>query len=73
MMTVDLIIPILNEEEQLWNTVSVLHRTREQWPFTTVIKIVDNGSTDGSAKIGSRLSQTIPGVDFTSIKDKGRG
>ena len=45
----------------------------EHFPFTAVVTIADNASTDGTWPIASRWPATMPGVQAVRLGEKGRG
>lgn len=75
MATVDVVIPVLNEETSLERGVEQLrtflhgrvpeHRCR--------VVIVDNGSTDGTAAIGASLAGRFDDVSYVRLEQRGRG
>lgn len=70
----EIAIPIYNEEKALANSV---HRLRgylqDHFPYPFVITIADNGSTDGSWDIATRLADELPDVQAIRVPTKGRG
>jgi len=72
--TVDVVVPVYNEELALTASVVRLHRfLSAQFPFSWRITIVDNASTDRTAEIGRELSELLDGVRFVHLDRKGRG
>lgn len=75
-MTVDITIPVLNEEATLQPQVQQLHRfltARFPQPELWRIVIADNGSTDRTAAIGQDLATNLPGIQFLRVPDRGVG
>ncbi|HEX4245860.1 MAG TPA: glycosyltransferase, partial [Acidimicrobiales bacterium] len=71
---VEIVIPVYNEEVALEASVGKLRSyLDEQFPFTALISIADNASTDHTWQIASALAATIPGVQAVRLADKGRG
>jgi putative flippase GtrA len=71
---VEVVVPVYNEAPTLEASVTQLRRyLDESFPFRTVITIVDNGSTDGTALVARRLAATIGGVQALILDRKGRG
>ncbi|MGO8864529.1 MAG: glycosyltransferase [Acidimicrobiales bacterium] len=71
---VELVIPVYNEEQILEASVSRLRTfLNDSFPFSAVIRIVDNASTDGTWKVASRLAAEVPGVTAQHLIRKGRG
>jgi glycosyltransferase involved in cell wall biosynthesis len=73
-VTVDVVIPVLNEAHVLEKSVETVRRfilgdSRYVWR----VVVVDNGSTDGTQAVARRLSQTYPDVTFMHLVEKGRG
>ena len=72
--TVDVVVPVYDEELALAPSVVRLHRyLSAQFPFTWRITIVDNASTDRTAEIGRELATLLSGVRFVHLDRKGRG
>lgn len=75
-LTFDVTIPVLNEEETLERQVNILHAfLREHFPTANQWQIViaDNGSTDQTFEIAERLSVDIPEVQVVKVPRKGVG
>ena len=72
--TVEIAIPVLNEETALEDSVRRLHSfCAESLPWTFRIVIADNASVDRTPEIGARLSAELEHVDYTRLSEKGRG
>ncbi len=72
--TVDIVIPVYNEERQLPRSLLILSQfLKEGLPNPWRIVIVDNGSTDQTLSVAEMLSQKYSGVTFVHIPQKGRG
>jgi glycosyltransferase involved in cell wall biosynthesis/putative flippase GtrA len=72
--TVDVVVPVYNEEAALTGSVVRLHRfLSTQFPFSWRITVVDNASTDRTAEIGRELASLLDGVRFVHLDRKGRG
>ena len=75
MIKLDVVIPGLNEEKGLENTVQTLsafmrENMREyQWR----VVIADNGSTDATPEIGRRLASERGRVEYLRLEQRGRG
>ncbi len=72
--TVDIVIPVYNEEKDLPRSIDVLTRflqdnLENQWH----IIIADNASTDNTLPIAEMLSKEYTGVACVHIPQKGRG
>ena len=61
-MDISVIVPLLNEEESLPELISWIDRVMKEHSFTHEIIMVDDGSTDGSWKCITSLSETYPQV-----------
>jgi glycosyltransferase involved in cell wall biosynthesis len=72
--TVDIVIPVHNEEAGLEQSVRRLHSYLEhRFPLRTSITIADNASTDATWGIASRLANELPDVAALHLDEKGRG
>lgn len=73
-VTVDVVIPVLNEERALPGCIAVLHDYLTDWlPCDWVITIADNASTDGTEMVARRLQQEWSRVRFLSLGERGKG
>jgi len=71
---VEIVLPVYNEEEGLERSVRRLRSYLDSsFPFTTVVTVVDNGSTDGTTIVAARLASELDGVRAVRLMDKGRG
>ena len=72
--TVDIIIPVYNEEKDLPRSVDILSKflTEKLSEYPWRIVIADNGSTDGTLAVGEMLSSRYTGVNIVHIPHKGR-
>jgi len=76
MTSVDVVIPVYNEEGALPQTIPVLRAflTEPTFPYTWRIVIADNASIDATPEVGQRLAQESSGeVEYVRIEQKGRG
>jgi putative flippase GtrA len=72
--TVDIVIPVYNEEQVLETSIGQLHHyLRTSMPLTWRITIVDNASTDGTWQCAQTLAALLPGVTAMHVDRKGRG
>lgn len=72
--SVDVVIPVYNEEKDLPRSVAVLWDfLNEHLPYQWQIVIADNGSTDKTLTVAQALSQQYPGVAYVHLDQKGRG
>ena len=73
-LLVEVVVPAYNEVANLETSITQLRRyLDESFPFRTVVTIVDNGSTDGTALLAQRLASALPGVQALILPRKGRG
>ena len=72
--SVDITIPVYNEERDLGPAVRRLHNyLHGEFPFSAQITIADNASTDGTAAQALRLATELRGVRLLRLNEKGRG
>ena len=75
-ISVDITIPVLNEEHSLPVCIETLtdHLTNgitDGWDWN--ITIADNGSEDSTPEVGRELSESYPNVQITRLDQRGRG
>lgn len=70
-----IVLPVLNEEVVLEQSVRRLHAwcEKELHAYDWRICIADNGSTDRTGEISLALTQEFSRVSFRSIQERGRG
>jgi glycosyltransferase involved in cell wall biosynthesis len=74
MASVDVVIPVLNEEKVLERSVRALHAfLSDNLPHDWRIVVADNGSTDGTFTIAERLHAELGNVQADHIPEAGRG
>jgi putative flippase GtrA len=72
--TVDVVVPVYNEERALRGCVDVLKSyLDERFPFQWTITIVDNASTDGTLSLANELAESAEQVRVLHLDQKGRG
>ena len=72
--TIDIAIPVYNEEEVLPSTIAVLTEfLRNNLSNPWQIVIADNASTDSTRAVSETLCERHPGVNYLRIPQKGRG
>jgi len=72
--TVDIVIPVRNEERDLGPSVRRLHAfLREEFPFSARITIADNASDDGTWSQALVLATELDGVRAVRLERPGRG
>ena len=71
---VEIVVPVYNEEADLDASVRRLHTfLRDRFPFTALMTIADNASTDGTWARAQALADDLPGVSAVHLDAKGRG
>jgi glycosyltransferase involved in cell wall biosynthesis len=74
MASVDVVIPVYNEEHVLAESVATLRQfLSEGFPHQWRILVADNASTDGTLAVAQRLAEEHPDVASLHIPQKGRG
>ena len=71
--TIDVVVPVFNEERDLAPAVERLLEHLATLPWSTRITIADNASTDGTAVIARRLAHEHEDVHVVHLAEKGRG
>jgi putative flippase GtrA len=72
--TVDVVVPVHNEEIDLAGCVRRLHRTlSESLPYSFRITVADNASSDATLRIANELSAEFSDVAVVHLDRKGRG
>ena len=73
--TLDIVIPVLNEERALPPSIKTLHAhlSAHFTDFGWRIVIADNGSEDATSEVSQRLSREFPGVSPFRLEERGRG
>ena len=72
--SVDITIPVYNEEEALPRTIAALNDfMRDNLSNPWRIVIADNASTDNTRAVSETLREKYPGVSYLRIPQKGRG
>jgi putative flippase GtrA len=72
--TVDIVVPVHNEENVLDSSVRRLRRyLDEHFPFSAQVTIADNASTDGTWRVAAQLAAQCRGVRAVHLPEKGRG
>ena len=71
---VDIVIPVYNEAHTVGRSVRQLRTYLDaSFPFSALITIVDNGSTDDTALVARTLAAELRGVRVIHLDAKGRG
>ncbi|WP_084264956.1 glycosyltransferase [Actinomadura macra] len=72
--TVEIVLPVYNEERALPGCVHTLHAyLLEHLPFPWCITVADNASTDRTLQVARRLASDLPGLNVLHLDRKGRG
>jgi glycosyltransferase involved in cell wall biosynthesis len=72
--SIDIVIPVLNEERALPGTVATLREfLRDAIPNPCRIVIADNGSNDSTPQVGRGLAEEHPDVAYLRLEQRGRG
>ncbi|MEV0617364.1 glycosyltransferase [Nonomuraea sp. NPDC050404] len=71
--TVDIVIPVLNEERALPGCVRTLARYLADFPLKWRVTIVDNGSTDATWPVATALAGEFEQVHARRLDIRGRG
>ena len=71
---VEIVVPVYNEERDLAKSVRRLHAyLHDEFPFTTMITIADNASSDDTWHVAQRLAGDLSNVRAVHLAAKGRG
>ena len=75
MATVDVVIPVLNEEHSLPRCIEMLGAfLRDNLPHEWRIVVADNGSTDATLAVATGFAESRPGeVGVIHLDERGRG
>ncbi|UVI37184.1 glycosyltransferase [Brevibacterium spongiae] len=71
--TVDLVVPVYNEEASLTASIETLLSAGPAHGTEVTIIIADNASTDATPDIAAALAATHPQVEYVRLEQKGRG
>ena len=71
--TLDVVIPVYNEEADLEPSVLRVLEQLAALPWSYRVTIADNASTDGTAVLARRLAHTHADVRVVHLAEKGRG
>ena len=71
--TLEVVIPVYNEERDLATSVERVREHLATMPWTFRVTIADNASTDGTAVVARRLAHTYDDVHVVHLAEKGRG
>lgn len=74
MVSVDVALPVYNEERVLSQSVQALREfLKSGFPYCWQLVIVDNASTDHTLEVAKELSANFPEVRYIHLDVKGRG
>ncbi len=71
--TVEIVMPVYNEERALAASIERLTDYVATFPFATTVTIVDNASTDGTYQLAQSLAAADDRVHAIRLDQKGRG
>jgi glycosyltransferase involved in cell wall biosynthesis len=72
-LDVEIVVPVYNEQDDLVRCVRRLHEYLRDFPFSSLITIADNASTDATLLLAYRLAAELPDVRVVHLQAKGRG
>ena len=73
-VTLDVVVPVYNEERDLERCVRRLHRhLADNIPYPSRITVADNASTDGTLAVANLLAAEFDDVRIVHLDEKGRG
>ncbi|MGW0043747.1 glycosyltransferase [Rhodococcus sp. NPDC003348] len=73
-VTLDVVVPVYNEERDLDRCVRGLHRhLADAMPYPSRITVADNASTDTTLAVANRLAAEFDNVRVVHLDEKGRG
>jgi putative flippase GtrA len=71
---VDIVVPVYNEEHSLGPSIRRLRAYLDRsFPFSSVVTVVDNGSTDATSMVAESLASELEGVRAVRLVGQGRG
>src|SRR4051794_37126857 len=71
--TLDVVVPVHNEEADLEPCLRRLHAHLTELPFPFRITVAENASTDGTLAVARRMAAELPGVEVRVLPEPGRG
>ena len=73
-LDVEIVVPVYNEAAQLEERITALRTFLDtSFPFRALVTVVDNASTDDTAKVAAELAARMRGVAAMHLPRKGRG
>jgi glycosyltransferase involved in cell wall biosynthesis len=74
MAVLDIVVPVFNEAGCLEASIRRLRNYLDTcFPFSAVVTIADNASTDGTMEVATRLAAELAGVRVLHLDERGRG
>jgi len=75
MPSVDVVVPVYNEERDLPRSIPILRDflSSDAFPYEWRIVIADNASIDNTPEVAQRIAAELSGVAYLRIPQKGRG
>ncbi len=71
---VEIVVPVYNEQSDLEPSVRRLHAyVHTAFPFSTLITVADNASTDNTLAVAHHLADDLDDVRVVHLDEKGRG
>jgi glycosyltransferase involved in cell wall biosynthesis len=71
---VEVVLPVYNEERALPVSLPRLHEfLSTEATFSWRVTIADNASSDNTEQVGRALAESLPGVSYMRLEQKGRG
>ncbi len=71
---VEVVVPVYNEEHVVADNVCRLHAyLSNAFPYSAVVTVIDNASSDATFEIAHRLAYELDGVNVMRLRAKGRG
>ena len=71
---VEIVIPVYNEAHTVGERVQTLRRFLDSsFPFSALVTVVDNASTDDTWEVARSLAENTDGVAALRLERKGRG
>jgi glycosyltransferase involved in cell wall biosynthesis len=71
---VEIVVPVYNEAPLLAQRIGRLRQfLNDSFPFSSVVTVVDNASTDDTYAVACELAARVPGVNVIHLPEKGKG
>ena len=73
-LDIEIVVPVYNEQSSLARSIERLHSyLAGRFPFSWLITVADNASTDSTWDVACRLADELDGVRALHLGQKGRG